>query len=126
MAKSKSTKSLKSKTTRRKRRPDEAILQLAERRAELRTQQAAQPDAAVDRRGNALHRLECAIINQPTESLAGLRVTRILAEEQIISIHDRVPSVKQAYRQSHRMFEDRLAFSIWADAERLAEKGGAS
>ena len=128
------SKTLKPKTTRRAakpakrtRRPDSVILQLAERRAELQADRREEPESAVTARGKAIDRLNYGIINLPAESLAGLRVrARILAEEQIVFIDDRVPTVRQAYSQNHRKFADRLAFSIWADAERLAKEGGAS
>jgi hypothetical protein len=125
---------LKAKTTRRAakpakakgRRPDSVILQFADRRAELLADRTEEPESAVTARNREIDRLNYGIINLPAESLAGLRIkARILAEEQIIAIGDRVPTVRQAYSQSHRKFADRLAFSIWADAERLA-KGCAS
>ena len=125
------TRKAKAKTTRRaakpakarKGQPDYVILQLAERCAELRAADSdAEPGAIRDRRNRQIDRLECGIINLPAESLAGLRVkARILAEEQIIRLGDRLPTVRQAYSQSHRMFADRLAFSIWADVERLSK-----
>jgi hypothetical protein len=126
---------LKAKTTRRAakpakakaRRPDSVILQFAERRAELLADRSEKTEEAMTAHNRKVDRLNYGIIDLPAESLAGLRVkARILAEEQIIAIGDHVPAVRQAYSQSHRKFADRLAFSIWADAERLAKEGGAS
>lgn len=112
----------------RKGQPNYVILQLAERIAELRAaDHDGDPEPIRNRRNRQIDRLLDGIVNLPAQSLAGLRVkTRILAEEQIIGLGDHVPTVRQAYHQSHRIFADRLAFSIWADVERLAKEGGAS